>query len=50
MSRQSDKYLKPFNQVIQQCPICMKIDVYKGDGHSCGQEAILQEQRENDWK
>lgn len=27
--------LKPYNPVIQVCPVCGKIDVYKGDGHSC---------------
>lgn len=35
--------LKPLNAVIQICPICGKIDVYKDDGHDC--DADLQEQR-----
>ena len=30
------KKLKPLNAVIQICPICNKVDVYKNDGHRCG--------------
>lgn len=30
------KKLKPLNAVIQICPICNKVDVYKDDGHNCG--------------
>jgi hypothetical protein len=29
------KRLKPFNAVIQICPKCNKIDVYKNDNHEC---------------
>lgn len=35
--------LKPLNSVIQVCPVCGKIDVYKDDGHECDKE--FQEQR-----
>lgn len=34
--------LKPFNSVIQVCPICKKIDAYKGDNHNCNEEMIRQ--------
>lgn len=34
MSDERDK-LKPFNSVIQACPRCGKVDVYKDDGHDC---------------
>lgn len=27
--------LEPLNFVIQQCPKCKKLDVYKDDGHFC---------------
>ena len=30
-----NKILKPLNEVIQVCPNCGKIDVYRNDGHSC---------------
>ena len=30
--------LKPYNAVIQVCPICHKVDVYKDDGHYCNAE------------
>ena len=30
--------LQPLNAVIQVCPICHKVDVYKDDGHDCEQE------------
>ena len=32
------KDLKDFNEVIQVCPECGKIDVYKNDGHECDRE------------
>jgi len=35
MSKEADKYLKPLGYVIQICPICNKVDVYKGDKHDC---------------
>lgn len=38
--------LKPLNSVIQVCPNCGKIDVYKDDGHECDRN--LQEQRNRD--
>lgn len=31
------KKLKPLNAVIQICPICNKVDVYKDDGHNCNE-------------
>lgn len=31
------KYLEPFNVVVQVCPVCGKVDVYKDDGHDCFQ-------------
>jgi len=27
--------LLPLNSVIQICPVCGKVDVYKNDGHNC---------------
>lgn len=30
--------LKPLNAVIQQCPECGAVDVYKDDGHKCDAE------------
>lgn len=30
--------LKPFNAVIQVCPVCSQVDVYKNDGHCCQSE------------
>jgi len=32
---EEDNELKPFNAVIQICPHCRKVDVYKDDGHNC---------------
>lgn len=42
------KELEPFNEVIQVCPKCSKVDVYKDDGHTCdiGYREALQEARE----
>jgi len=42
--------LKPFNAEIQSCPVCGKIDAYKGDNHSCGAERIKREREEYEWK
>lgn len=39
------KYLKPFNSVIQVCPCCGKVDVYKNDGHSCSNHLANEENR-----
>lgn len=36
--------LKPFNNAIQSCPDCGKIDVYLNDEHFCDRE--FQRQRE----
>lgn len=33
--KQANAQLKPLNAVIQICPNCGKIDVYKNDRHSC---------------
>jgi len=41
--------LKPLNAVIQQCPICGKIDAYKGDGHNCNDEIIRFQNEESRW-
>ncbi len=30
--------LTPLNNIIQVCPVCSKIDVYKNDGHCCASE------------
>lgn len=44
MNNMSEKAeLKPLNAVIQVCPICGKVDVYKDDGHECDKN--LQDQR-----
>jgi hypothetical protein len=40
------KDLKPFGAVIQRCPECGKIDVYKDDGHDCEMYIANREQRE----
>ena len=39
--------LKPFNAVIQTCPVCGKIDVCLDDGHSCEDYIILLNDRES---
>lgn len=38
--------LRPFNSVIQICSICHKVDVYKGDNHSCSDYISRAEERE----
>lgn len=38
--------LKELNSVIQICPKCGKIDVYKNDGHFCSRD--FQERRQED--
>lgn len=38
--------LLPFNSVIQNCPICGKVDVYKNDGHDCVAYSQNQEAQE----
>lgn len=37
MSKQKKlKSLKPYDlSIIQVCPVCDKVDVYKDDGHDC---------------
>lgn len=42
--RKTKEDLLPFNAVIQVCPECGKLDVYKNDGHTCDRE--YQEARE----
>lgn len=39
MSNKTKKDLEPFNEVIQICPDCGKVDVYLDDGHECNYEA-----------
>ena len=34
----SKEQLKEWNNVIQVCPDCGKVDVYKDDGHFCNRE------------
>ena len=36
------KTLKPFNAVIQTCPVCGKIDVWLNDNHRCEEEVARQ--------
>jgi hypothetical protein len=40
-----EKYtgLYPYNEFIQICKVCEKIDAYAGDGHSCLDEIIRKE-------
>ena len=33
--------LKEFNPVIQVCPKCRKVDVYKDDGHNCRRRGLV---------
>ena len=47
VKKKSNEELKPLNSVIQVCPICGKIDVYKDDEHDCFAEA--QSQVNNDY-
>ena len=42
-----EKEFKELNSVIQVCPYCGKLDVYKDDGHKCDRE--WQTQRSNDF-
>jgi hypothetical protein len=42
------KSLKPLNAVIQICPVCSKVDVYKGDGHDC--DDYLLRRSSSDWE
>ncbi len=39
--------LKPYNEVIQICPDCGKVDVYLDDGHDCFQH--VQNQLTNEY-
>ena len=41
------KILKPFNEVIQVCPNCRKVDVCKGDGHTCDYEWQMEREYSN---
>ena len=41
------KDLKELNPVIQVCPTCRRVDVYKNDGHDCGQHLANQDAREH---
>lgn len=44
--------LKPYNAIIQVCPYCSKIDVYKDDNHFCDREYQnhRRESEEHLWK
>jgi len=35
--QEAKRKLKPFNAIIQVCPVCGQVDVYKDDNHDCGQ-------------
>jgi hypothetical protein len=41
-----EKELEELNSNIQVCPVCGKIDAYKGDGHDCFQYAQNQASQE----
>jgi hypothetical protein len=45
MKKEKLKTLEEANGVIQVCD-CGKVDVYKGDGHDCGQQILNQESQE----
>lgn len=47
MNKNLKENLLPFNAIIQICPVCGKIDVYKDDGHICN--VSLQAQLEQEW-
>jgi predicted RNA-binding Zn-ribbon protein involved in translation (DUF1610 family) len=49
--RECDKYLEPFSSVIQKCPICGQLDVYRGDNHRCdvGYQNAVRENRDMYW-
>lgn len=44
------KDLKEFNEIIQICSVCGKIDTYKNDGHDCDEEIYRQSNEDNLWK
>lgn len=45
MAKETDDELEELSEVIQMCPKCGKIDVYKNDGHDCS--AVDKAEREN---
>lgn len=38
--------LLPWNSIIQVCPECGQVDVYKNDGHSCSAHLIREEEKD----
>lgn len=46
---QANKQLKPFNAVIQVCPRCRKVDVYRNDNHTCDSEWQAMRQLNEDY-
>lgn len=38
--------LLPIGSIIQICPVCDKVDVYKDDGHNCSTHIFSQEAQE----
>jgi len=45
MSKKTKKDLLPYNEVVQVCPECGKLDASLNDEHDC--DAEYQEEREN---
>lgn len=43
----SENDLLPLNAVIQICPKCGKVDVYKNDRHDCATHILNQEAQEH---
>ena len=41
--------LKSYNPIIQVCPDCGKVDVYKDDNHECNRE-LREQEMDNLWK
>ena len=48
MTKNKSKF-KPFNAVIQVCPICHKVDVVKGHEKECSPEMEEQRQLANEY-
>ena len=44
--KKTKKDLLPLNNIIQICPECGKVDVYKDDGHDCTQHRQAEESQE----
>ena len=44
------KDLLPFNSIIQICPECGKIDVYKDDKHDCSVNPNREAENDAQWR